>query len=78
LCAIVDAEEVDMRAAQMCERLANNAPITMRVSKEAIRRLIHAGIPDGEDLIRSCYGSEDFRIGVAAFIAKRPPRWTGR
>jgi enoyl-CoA hydratase/carnithine racemase len=49
----------------------------MRVSKEAIRRILHAGLPDGEDLVRACYGSEDFRIGVKAFVEKQEPAWTG-
>ena len=49
----------------------------MRVTKEAIRRLLHAGIPEGDDLILECYGSQDFRIGMEAFVAKREPRWTG-
>jgi enoyl-CoA hydratase/carnithine racemase len=61
----------------MCSRLAANAPITMRVTKEAIRRLLHAGMPAGDDLIHECYGSRDFRIGVEAFVEKREPRWTG-
>ena len=50
----------------------------MRVTKEAIRRLLHAGLPDGDDLIRACYGSDDFRIGVSAFVDKREPQWTGK
>ena len=50
----------------------------MRVTKESLRRLLHAGRPDGEDLIRQCYGSQDFHIGVASFMEKREPRWTGK
>jgi hypothetical protein len=50
----------------------------MRVSKEAIGRILHAGLPDGDDLVRACYGSDDFRIGVKAFVEKRTPVWTGR
>ncbi len=78
LAEIVAPEELDARVDKLCERLAGNAPITMRVTKESLRRLLHAGFPDGEDLIRQCYGSEDFRIGVASFMEKREPRWTGK
>jgi enoyl-CoA hydratase len=75
---VVAPADVDRHVAELCERLAKNAPITMRVSKEAIRRLLHAGLPDGDDLVRACYGSEDFRLGVRAFVDKREPAWLGR
>lgn len=78
LCEVVDPAVLDDRVAELCTRLASNAPLTMRVSKEAIRRLLHAGMPDGEDLVRTCFGSEDFRIGMNAFLEKRVPQWTGR
>lgn len=78
LAEIVTADELDARVNQLCERLAGNAPITMRVTKESLRRLLHAGLPDGEDLIRQCYGSQDFHIGVESFMEKREPRWTGK
>lgn len=78
LAAIVDPAALDQRVAELCARLQQHAPITMRVSKEAIRRLMHAGLPDGDDLVRACYGSEDFRIGVRAFVEKKPPEWTGK
>jgi enoyl-CoA hydratase len=75
---IVEPADLDARVAELTERLAQHAPITMRVSKEAIRRLLHAGLPNGDDLVRECYGSADFRIGVDAFVAKRTPQWTGK
>ena len=75
---VVEPSVLDQRIAEICERLIGNAPVTMRVTKEAMRRLLHAGIPDGEDLVRDCYGSDDFHEGVKAFVAKRPPQWTGR
>jgi enoyl-CoA hydratase/carnithine racemase len=74
---IVEASNLDERIAQITDRLARNAPITMRVSKEAIRRLIHAGLPSDDDLVRACYGSDDFHLGVRAFVEKKEPRWTG-
>jgi enoyl-CoA hydratase len=78
LSEIVQARDLDRRVAELCSRLAQHAPITMRVSKEAIRRLLHAGLPDGDDLVRTCYGSDDFRLGVEAFVDKREPQWTGK
>jgi len=77
LSEIVPPEQLDTRVRELCDRLAKNAPITMRVTKESIRRVLHAGLPAGEDLIRECYGSADFHEGVDAFVSKREPRWKG-
>lgn len=78
LSEIVAPGALDARIEVLCERLAGNAPITMRVTKESIRRVLHAGLPGGEDLVREAYGSADFHEGVEAFVAKRPPRWRGQ
>ncbi len=78
LAEIVPPDAVDAKVTEICDRLVSHAPITMRVSKEALRRLLHAGFPDGDDLVRQTYGSEDFRSGVAAFVAKKTPEWKGK
>ena len=78
LSEIVAPAELDRRVGELTGRLAHHAPITMRVSKEAIRRLMLAGVLESDDLSRACYGSEDFRIGMKAFVDKREPQWTGR
>jgi hypothetical protein len=49
----------------------------MRVTKEALRRLRSAGLPDGSDLVAEAYGSADFRRAVEGFAAKKTPKWTG-
>jgi enoyl-CoA hydratase len=43
------------------------------------RRLLDGryGVLDDSDLIEMCYLSADFKEGVAAFLAKRRPQWTG-
>ena len=77
LTEIAEAAEIDAKAQALCQRLMKNAPVTMRASKEGIRRVVAEGLPDGEDLIRACYGSQDFKAGVQAFLDKKRPAWTG-
>ena len=75
---LVAADELDARVDELCTQLAGQAPLTMRASKIALRRLREHALPLDEDLVSLCYGSEDFQEGVAAFLDKRPPRWRGR
>lgn len=74
---LVDADALDSRVAELCTRLAGHAPLTMLASRTALRRLREQTLPPDEDLISMCYGSEDFREGVTAFLDKRPPHWRG-
>jgi len=74
---VVAEDEIEAHVLDLAERLATHAPITMRATKEALRRLREANIPDGADLVEEAYGSDDFRQGVAAFLEKRRHSWTG-
>jgi enoyl-CoA hydratase/carnithine racemase len=62
---LVSSEE---EVVSMCELLASHAAVTMRVTKQALRRL--RVVPDGDDLVRETYGSEEFRERVAAFLSR--------
>jgi enoyl-CoA hydratase/carnithine racemase len=78
---VVDAVEpavLDSRVEELCARIASHAPVTLRVTKEAMRRIVASVASDGEDLTRNAYGSRDFHEGVAAFLGKRAPNWEGR
>ncbi|WP_038361142.1 enoyl-CoA hydratase/isomerase family protein [Bosea sp. 117] len=74
---VVPAEAVDAHIEAMCARIAGLAPVTLRSTKEALRRLATDPEANGSDLVRQTYGSADFREGIEAFLAKRPPQWRG-
>jgi enoyl-CoA hydratase len=67
------------RARALAQQMATQAPLTMRAGKEVVRRMREkfAAVED-QDLIALCYGSADFREGLDAFLAKRPPRFAGK
>lgn len=75
---VIDSRELDCRVEELCAHLIRLAPLTIWAAKEAMRRLLHAGIPSGEDLIFAVYESSDFAEGVDAFVSKRSAEWTGR
>lgn len=77
---VVPADALDARVRELAESIASAPPITLRVSKEAVRRVVHRLLPEdpSHDLIEACYNSADFQEGVAAFLDKRRPTWTGR
>ncbi|WP_048439918.1 enoyl-CoA hydratase/isomerase family protein [Caenimonas sp. SL110] len=78
LSEVIEPSLIHARADELCRKLAALAPVTQAVSKQALHRLLLADLPDVSDLIARAYGSEDFREGVTAFTAKRPPAWRGR
>ncbi|PWC42624.1 enoyl-CoA hydratase/isomerase family protein [Azospirillum sp. TSO22-1] len=75
---VADPADLMPRAKELARTVAGHAPLTLRATKEALRRLqAGGGAGDGEDLIVMCYTSRDFREGMEAFLAKRPPQWRG-
>ena len=78
LLATYPAEALESEANQLAEKLMKLAPITQKSTKQVLARIIKNNLPDCSDLIRECYGSEDFKNGVAAFLDGKPPVWTGK
>lgn len=77
---VADHAALMARVKELAETIRGHAPLTMRATKEALRRLTEAASADvdGDDLVTMCYTSADFREGMEAFLGKRAPNWQGK
>ncbi len=68
-------------ALAMAERVAANAPVSLRQAKRAIDAGLHLPIEEGLDvehrMYQDCLGTHDRLEALRAFAEKRKPRFTG-
>lgn len=77
---VVPDDQVEAEARATAERIAGGAPLVARWHKQFARRLRDpAPLTAAEhDEGYACFGTEDFRTGYRAFLAKQPPAFRGR
>ena len=79
---VVPAAELLPRAFAMAEKIAANAPLTVRAAREMVYLSTEMGrsaaLRAGAHLFESVYRSEDAQEGPRAFREKRKPEWKGR
>jgi len=78
----VPAEGVLVEAMALARTIADNAPFAVRATKQAIRRGlaldVRAAAHAEAHVQAASLVTDDAREGIAAFLAKRPPKFTGR
>ena len=78
---VVPVERYLDEALELAAQVASRAPVAIRLAKDAILQAYETSLADGlADERRAFYllfASQDQKEGMAAFIAKRKPEWTG-
>ncbi|MCF8199184.1 MAG: enoyl-CoA hydratase/isomerase family protein [Sulfuritalea sp.] len=80
LTRVVPDDEVWLEAQATASRIAAGAPLVARWHKQWIARLLEGG-PLSEEEKRASFAfldTQDYAEGLAAFLEKRPARFTGR
>jgi 2-(1,2-epoxy-1,2-dihydrophenyl)acetyl-CoA isomerase len=79
---VVEAESLEARVTEVAASLAAGAPVAQRLTKRGLDR---SGELSFEEALAAegqsqaiCFGTEDVSEGIAAFLEKRPPEFTGR
>jgi E-phenylitaconyl-CoA hydratase len=79
---VLDGPDLLPRALAIAERIARNAPLSVRAVKRVVRLGADAPLSVGLELERLAFGAvratDDRREGRTAFAEKRSPKYTGR
>lgn len=79
---VFDAAELRERTLELAGRIAAKSPVALEMAKAAIRAAaempMSAGLAYETELFITCFGSDDKREGISAFLEKRSPDFTGR
>jgi enoyl-CoA hydratase len=79
---VVPAAELRERTMEIARTMATRSPVALEMAKRAVRAAaempLAAGLALETELFVTCFGSDDRREGVAAFLEKREARFDGR
>lgn len=79
---VFSVEELEAKTMEMANKIAEKSPIALQMAKEAVKLASRSNLDEGlrreVDLFAICFSTEDKQEGVAAFLEKRKPVFTGK
>ena len=79
---VIPAAELVEEAVKVATTIAGMAPLAVLANKEmvdaAFETTLHQGVRFERRLFHGLFGTEDQTEGMAAFVEKRPGKWTGK
>lgn len=75
-------EDLEAKTFEMANKIAEKSPIALQMAKEAVKLAARSNLDEGlrreVDLFAICFSTADKEEGVAAFLEKRKPVFTGK
>src|SRR5690606_10171508 len=79
---VVPAETLLQETFEIAKKIANKAPVAVKLAKQAVNRAFETSLKEGMEFERQnfylTFSSSDQKEGMRAFLEKREAKYTGR
>ncbi len=79
---VVPVDELEETVCELADTIASNAPLSVKATKMTVAEVLKdpsaRNLEAVEQIVKTCFDSQDYTEGRQAFIEKRKPRFGGR